>query len=310
MKLYFKESVSILKKTFPFVLLKVLIYLILIIIFFLFASLMLFIAFKFSGIIKVGIIIVGLLITWGFAKIIKRYLLYLVKVGHIAVISSALQGKDIGTTTTMFRIGFDKVRANFATSSVFFAIDAMIHGVVSGITKSIGRTTTRYGGESARKSEGILSRILSIFFGYIDEAIISYIFIHPSKDPWKGAKEGLILYFKVWKNMLITSVLIVLLDYGFTFVIFYGLHISTSSITAMLPYFLKDIPFIIAISLALFIKWGILDQFTLVWMITTYQRSIVGLKPELSIIDKITEFVPGFKELINKTGKNDTTKSS
>lgn len=304
MKFYFKESLGLLFKTWPFVMLKLLVYFLISLVFLVIAGVFAFIYVKVGGgIITFFILLFALLAFWGFVKLLRRYVLYLLKAGHIAVLGELVQKGEIPGGQGMVAYGFSKVKSKFVTSSAFFVVDEVVRGVVHGITNLIEKIGNWIPIQAVQQIFRLIAQVASVFLNYIDEAILSFIFTHEDKDVWKGVRDGLVLYFKCWKQLLATSVFIVLLSYAISVGLFVLSYILTAPLAAMLPFFFKDIPFIIALWITGLIYVAFISQFTLVWMIVTYQESIKGVSADSETIDQLEALVPKFKEVTMKAGR-------
>ncbi len=304
MDLYFKESIRLLFKTWPFWILKIVVYLAIAIPFFIIAALFLWLALKYGGIITIIIIIFGLMALWGYAKIVRRYVLYLIKAGHLAVLGELIYREKLPEGKGMIGYGFEKVKSTFVTTSVFWVIDEIINAVVHGVMNVIERIGRWIPVQAVQNIFKIIARIVGVFLSYIDEAVLSYIFVYPKKDPWKGARDGLVLYFKCWKQLLATSAIIVLLNVVLSVVLFYVVFLLTLPLAAMLPFGLSDVPFLIALAVTGWVKVAFFNQFTLVWMVVAYHKSIQGVSVDSKIVSELENLVPKFKEITSKAGKN------
>jgi len=310
MKIYFKDSLKLFVKTLPFLFLKAAVYLGIALFFLAIGLFFLWIISKFAGIITLILVIFMLLFLWGLVKVIRKYILYLIKAGHIAVLAELIQKGELPKGKGMIGFGFEKVKATFVTTSIFWVIDELISAIVNGISNFIRRIGRWIPVQAVQTIFNLIANIVAVFLSFIDEAILSYIFIYPEKDPWKGARDGLVLYFKSWKPLLMSSVIIVLLNYVVTIALFFILLGLTTPIAALLPFVIKDAPFIIALIIAGWVKIALLDQFTLVLMVTTYQNSIKGLEADSETMEKLEQLVPKFKEITAKAGKALSAKSS
>lgn len=302
MKLYLKESLRLLGKTLPFFFLRIGVYFIISLFFVMFTGIMLFIAFKYSGLITIAIIILTLI---GFAillRLIKRYILYMIKSAHIAVLGEIVQEGHL-PKKGMLSYGFKKVKSKFVTSTVFFALNEILHAVVHGISNFIRNMGRMIPLPAVQSLFDLIARVMSIFLNYIDEAILSFIFVHPEENPWKGARDGLVLYFKTWKTLLPIAAIIVVISYVLTFVVIFVSFLLTAPIAAQLPFIFKDIPFLIALFIAITLKVALFDQYTLVAMIVAYQESIKDKSPDSQTMQKLEQMVPKFKEILKKAGR-------
>lgn len=304
MRLHLKESFSLFRKTFSFLWVKFLIYFLMGFVFLIFGAIALFFATKFTGIMTFIILLLGLFVFWVFVKVMGRYVLYLVKAGHIAVLGELVDGGALPSGQGMVSFGFEKVKTRFAESSSLFIVDRLIGAVVRGISNFMGRFARLIPIAVVQKIIQFISSVLSIFLSYIDEAILCYIFSRPAEESsWEGAKDGLVLYFKSWKTLLPVSVVLVIISYVLFLAVFGVSFLISLPFQAMISSAaLKSLPFIISFLIAAVIKVAVFDQFTLVAVIVSYKNAVKELVPDEETSKKLEGLVPKFKEITSKAG--------
>ncbi|WP_312909320.1 hypothetical protein [Natronosalvus caseinilyticus] len=134
MKLHFGRATGIYLQTFPFVLLRLGIGLALGIASLLYFGAIGWMAYAFvdAGTISGWIAIVGLLVALAlFVKawrLLVRYVLYMVKAGHIAVIAHVIETGEVPPNQVSY--GIEQVKANFTEASALFAVDQVVKGVL------------------------------------------------------------------------------------------------------------------------------------------------------------------------------------
>src|SRR5699024_8003251 len=129
---------------------------------------------------------------------------YMVKMGHVSVIVELMTNGKIPEGKGMVAYGKDSVVDNFGASNVAFAMDAMVHAAVRQIQRWIIRIGNVFSFIPGSKNIiGILNTIMSVALNYIDEAIMSYIFLkkkdNKEESAWKYAADGVTLYAQSWK---------------------------------------------------------------------------------------------------------------
>ncbi|MDQ2087428.1 hypothetical protein RBH29_13430 [Herbivorax sp. ANBcel31] len=202
-----KTAIEIYKKTFSFVLLKAGVYVgayalmavtlgVLIGIFFLLRNVMGGLAI----IIGFLIMIFVLVNVWRFAK---RYFLYIVKAGFVSVVATYLTTGSLPEKGS-FQHAKNTVTKHFGTTSIAAGIDLLVEKIL----KKINGLILKLGGIFSMLPGGkiilqIITTMLTVVIGYIDEAILGYIFLRKDDEkPWIKAKDGLVLYVKSWKSIL------------------------------------------------------------------------------------------------------------
>src|SRR5690625_2612520 len=175
-------------------------------------------AFIFVMIGASGIIYAGL-------RFLEKYVLYLVKMGHVSVIVELLRAGDVPEGKGMVSYGKDQVTKNFGASTVAFAVDRLVYGAV----KQVQRWIMRIGNffkfiPGSQHIIGIINAIMSVSLNYIDEAIMSYVFLRKSEKQeetvWKSACDGVVLYAQSWKGVLKAAAGSVLFIYAFNIILF------------------------------------------------------------------------------------------
>ncbi len=142
-----------------------------------------------------------------------RYSMYMLKCGHIAVLTELVTHGQIGNgDENMFSYGKRIITGKFTQANVLFTLDAMIDGVVM----SFNRTLDWVGSLLPIPGvEGLMNLVKAVLFSastYIDETIFSYTLARKETNPWQGGRDGLIYYCQNAKEILKTAVWVVVLD--------------------------------------------------------------------------------------------------
>lgn len=203
----FKTSLIIIMKTWPFLVMRAIVYGVFVLIF--------------CGLIASGAIIghemgpaltnfggtqsaiFGALGGFGLAglviRILREYSLYLVKAGHIAIMGDMLAGKKVESGFAQLSQGADAVRSNFAETSTLFVFDQLIKGVLKVIDKFM-RTAGSFIPFLA-PIIGILQTIVNSALTYIDEMILAHIMRNRPANPWRAGADALVIYMQNGKMM-------------------------------------------------------------------------------------------------------------
>src|SRR5699024_4825837 len=193
----------------------------------------------------------------------------------------------------MVAYGKDRVIENFGASNVAFLVDNMVHAAV----KQIQRWITRMG-EMIRFLPGsqylimIINGIMSVSLNYIDEAVMSYVFLQRKREKeesvWRSACDGVVLYAQSWKDVLKSAVFSVLFIYVFSIVLFLALVFPAMLLSKViagdtegLGYFLGALAVLGSAILTILIKRAIVDPVVTVIMVRGYQLSIRELEPAM-----------------------------
>ena len=223
--------------------------------------------------ISLIILIIGLAI-YGAAT---RYFNYLVKAGHIAVIAELSEKGTLPSGVSVTQYGKEKVKKRFATASVFYALDGLVSGAVSQIQKIVNRVGGLFEKIPAVKMIfDVLNLFIGIVLGYVDEAVLSHIFRHENESAWKGAADGVVLYFESWKDILKNSVGLVIFVIAFYLVGGFGTYILIGALLDL---------FVATESILIFLV-SILGAFLI---ISAFKASFVDSWITISVVNKYTQ---------------------
>ncbi|MBN2222669.1 MAG: hypothetical protein JW708_10720, partial [Vallitaleaceae bacterium] len=135
-----------------------------------------------------GVGVIMFLIWLGAVGVIRlalmHYMGYLVKAGHIAIITEALTNGKI--PDQQFEVGKKMVTERFATSNVYFAVDKLVSGAVKQIQNMLekaGNLLDNIPGMDALV--GVAKLFVSISLGYIDECCLGYTFYKKEQGAFK-----------------------------------------------------------------------------------------------------------------------------
>src|SRR5699024_1790057 len=125
----------------------------------------------------------------------------------------------------MVTYGKDQVTKHFGATNIAFVMDTMVHAAVRQIQRWIMRIGNVFSFIPGSKNIiGIINAIMSVSLNYIDEAIMSYVFLRKSEksgeNAWKSASDGVVLYAQSWKGILKTASISVLFIYAFNIIMF------------------------------------------------------------------------------------------
>lgn len=230
---------------------------------------------------------------------LNYYFGYLLKAGHIAVITKAVV--DGALPEDMWNYGVQSVKKRFITTNVYYIIDNSINGAVKQINKVVDKADNIFGeipGISTLLS--FVKVFIGIALGYIDECCLGYTFLHMEENAFKCACDGVVIYFQNWKKLLksatVTSLVVVAVTFLLTLVPFLllgGLFtlLNTHFAFALLP----------AILLAMALKSAFLDSFILIRTMKAYMEVAPTTELKVDIYDKLCKFSAKFRNMFNKS---------
>lgn len=250
-----------------------------------------------------GLIIglIGIGIVLGISKLFHRYIGYMLKLGYVALIVEYQQTGSL-PKEGQFAYAKNKVIGNLGSSSIAALLDQLISGAVNQVTNFLVRAMSFL--EKLPGGNFVLSLVkmfLKAATTFIDESVMSYIFINTKSDKskWKLAYEGIVLYGQSWKEIAKTaasaSLITILVRYVLAFIL--GI-IAISSIG------FGSVAVYIVIGLMLLVIYAIEDivvePMLTASMILTYQDAIKEKTPSTALADKLSKFSSKLRKISQK----------
>ena len=246
----------------------------------------------------------------------KRYILYLVKGAHIAVLTKLLKDEVLPDNKTQVVYGREMVKNNFRDVSILFALDRMIDRIVKRFTRRFVRIVDFLPlGGGASKIARWAAMIVNNSLSYVDEAILSYAIARDEKNIWNSARHGIILYAQVYKPVLITAVKVWFLGRA----LFIGLLIilGMPGVILMLMFdaiWFQLITIIGVILLTQLIIRAVFEPFATAYTLVTYHDSIEGVEVNKEWDERLQSVSGEFQKLVNRAkefgGQSETHKTT
>lgn len=244
-------------------------------------------------------IIVWLALAGTVNFIINHYFAYLVKAGHVAVISQTF--KDGRVPDNCVSVGKQMVIDRFGTSNAYFAIDKLVSGAVKQLQNALGRITDTLLG-SLPGSDSVKSAtnfFLNISLGYVDECCLSYTFYKANQNAYKSACDGVVVYAQNWKHLLknaaITALTVVVSILVVTLVAF----IIFGAIFRLLDWS-GFVAFVLAVMMAWAIKFAFIDSWIMVKMMHSYMQVVPTTVITFDLYTKLSGLSSNFKKLFSE----------
>ncbi|MDO4562418.1 MAG: zinc ribbon domain-containing protein [Clostridia bacterium] len=233
--------------------------------------------------------------------VIMHYFGYMVKAGHIAIISQAVTTGQL--PENQFEAAKQMVTARFATSNVYFAIDKLVGGAVKQLQNALGKIGGMF---DAVPGVGTIVSIgqmfIGISLGYIDECCLGYTFYKKDENAYKSAADGVVIYAQNWKTLLksaakttLVVILAVILVTAACFLLFGGLF--------RLFNWNMLVAFLLALFTAIAIKYAFIDSWILTKTMVSYMEVAPSTQITFDLYDKLCKLSSKFKSLFEKAPK-------
>jgi len=308
---------TIFRKTMPFVWAKLLLGILTIVVSALILAILLGIAwlFKSEG-VGLVMIIIWLSLTGIIRFIINHYIGFLIKAGHIAVITEAVTTGKVPAHQVAY--GKERVKERFVTANVYFLIDKLVGAAVRQIQRGIGKITGMMSSIPGMGAVASLAKFyVSISLGYIDECCLGYTFYKKGQSAFKSAADGVVIFSQNIKTLLagaaITMLIVVFGLAGITLGLFvvFGLLIRFLPLSDLIRTWIGGevglwlgdhigfIGFLIALIIAVGIKYAFMDSYILIRTMVTYMGVAPKTTLRVDLYSKLCNISSKFKELLN-----------
>ncbi len=181
-------------------------------------------------------IIALVFVAGGLWRFVGRYVLYLLKAAHIAVLTELITTGRIGNgSESMFQYGKRIVTERFGEVNVMFGLDMLIDGIVGAFNRTLDWVANLLPIPGLDSVMGVVRAVLRASTTYIDETIFSYNLARGDENVFRSSKDGLIYYAQNAKEVLKTGLWVVVLDKVLTAVIWIVMLAPAFVLTYFLP---------------------------------------------------------------------------
>lgn len=246
-----------------------------------------------------GGVIISLMIWFSIAfmihKVIMQYFGYLIKAGHIAVLTeTAMTGR---IPPNQLSYGKQKVMERFVTASSFAMVDALISASIKQIQRGIQRLTGFLDFiPGMNQVAALIQYFLELSLGYIDECCLGYTFYRSDQRIFQSACDGVVIYAQNIKALLknaaktmgyVLAVMIVftLLIFVLMALLFRALHWNLL-IAAILSWLIAWV-----------LKYAFIDSYILCRTMISYMSLAASTPIQYDLVGKLCSISSKFKQL-------------
>ena len=303
MKLYLGEAFGLLFKTMPFIVIRLGTYALLGLALAVYLAIAYGVAWLLGQLLSwLGIIVFIAAVggAWAIVQWITRYFFYLLKAAHTAVLTEIITtGK--APSGSQVEYGKTQVMDRFRDTSIMFAVDQIVDGVVRGFNRQFARIADILPIPGLESLVGLFEQVVKFATTFVDEAILSRAYQQREKNVWAVAEDGLILYAQSWKPVLTNAAALALLSYVETAIALVVLAIPAVLIGALIDWeWLRTTLGILVILGAWMFKLAFADAHALAATLLAYHRSIEGMEPNPEWKARLEQASDRFRELQQK----------
>jgi hypothetical protein len=247
--------------------------------------------------LAVGLGVAGL--VWHFAL---RYVLYLVKCGHVAVLTELVtRGQIACGNKGMFRHGKDVVTERFGQVNALFVLDALIDGVVRAFNRGLDFVTNLVPIPGIQSVSGLIQAVMRASTTYIDETLFSYNLARNDSNVWVSSRDGLVYYAQNARDVLKTGIWVVVLDRVLTVAAWVVLLGPAFVVTWLLPDAVQGVgglfAFFVAALFASNVRRAFLQPLFLTMVMVRFHVSVQGQPIHEQWDARLTNLSGKFREI-------------
>jgi hypothetical protein len=299
----FMTALGLFMRTSPFVLARLAI-----LIGFTLASIVWFIVVMYAGAILSRVLgglgglialVVGLGLPAAIFAWLKKYMLYMLKLAHIAALTRFITHGSMDSGENQVEYGKRIVAENFAQANIMFALDSIIDGVVGSFLSSVNWLANLLPIPGMSGFMEVFNRLMRNATTYIDETIFSYNIARGDENKWRSSRDGLVYYAQNWKPVMKTAVYALVLEYMFSFAAFLIFTIPLGIVARFFPV-LGGWFVLAAILLALNIRSAVLHPLMMTMVALTFHKAAQGQEIDPGIDATLSSVSEKFVELSKK----------
>jgi hypothetical protein len=240
-------------------------------------------------------------------KTLVRYFLYMLKAGHIAVLTELVTRGKLGDGSEgMFEYGKRVVTERFGEMNALFALDLLVHGVVRAFNRTLDWIAGLSPIPGMRDIAGVVNAIVRSGATFVDETILSYSLARGDSDVYRSSRDGLIYYAQNSKEVLQTGVWIVVLDKLTTFAAWIVILVPTLLIGALLPASIQGAGILFTVVMSALFTWNLraafLEPLFLTMIMIKFHVSVHGQPIDPEWDERLSRLSGKFVELKNHVG--------
>lgn len=230
----------------------------------------------------------------------REYLLYLVKAGHIAVLVHLIDGQPIPQGRSQIHFAAATVKDRFVESSVLFALDLLIKGILRAFNATVMSITSLLPIPALQTLVKFATAVVNMSLTYVDEVILAYNIRTKQDNPWAGARDGTVLYAQNYRNLLQNALWLTLFVWLLTIGVFVLIFAPVAAFVSVFPGVGGFWTFAITAIAAWSVKAALIDPIAMTCLMQAYFKAVDGQQPRPEWVAKLEAASGKFRELGQK----------
>jgi len=244
--------------------------------------------------------LVGFGIMSAIAYLLREYLLYMVKAGHIAVLVELMEGKELPGGRGQIDHAQQVVRERFAESSVLFGVDQLIKVVLRAFNRAFFTITSFIPIPGLRNVVKFINTVVNLSLTYLDEVILAHNIRTRSDNPWRSSQTALILYAQNYKAFLKNAFWLAFIIWALTFLVFLVILGPMIALVAVIPAMAGPLALITAVIFAWGVKQSVIEPIGMTALMQVFFKVTEGQEPNPEWEAKLNGVSKKFSEFKTK----------
>ncbi len=303
MDLQLGRAVSIVFKTVPYLFYRACVYGILGMALALLLAVLALIGWVFGTAAAMVMLVIALAAGGFGVRLLREYVLYLLRAGHVAVITEIIERGSLPQGVSQTQWGQQQVTKYFKEVSVLALIDQLVKGIIGMVNRTLLGVMNLLPIPAMQGAGKVVQRIVDLSLTYIDESILAHTFRTRNENVYDAAKTGIVLYCQSWKSLLKNAVALTLLNYLLTFATALLFLVPLGAIAWFLPQdwaVAKFALFALALLMGFSLKWILFDPIACTATILTFLKESQDKVPDPNWEAQIESVSDKFRDLKKK----------
>ncbi len=211
--------------------------------------------------------------------LLREYLLYLVKAGHIAVLVELMEGRQIPDGKGQIDHAQGIVRERFAQASILFGVDQLIKGVLKAFNRAFFTITSFLPIPGIQGIAKFINTVINLSLTYLDEVILAHNIRVKSENPWADSRTALVLYAQNYKSFLKNAFWLAFVIWGLTLLVFLLILAPVAVLVSLFPGAAGPLALIIALVFAWGIKQAVIEPIGMTALMQVFFKVTEGQQP-------------------------------
>ncbi len=239
------------------------------------------------------------------AYLMREYLLYMVKAGHIAVLVELMDGKELPQGRSQIEHAQSVVRERFAESSVLFGVDQLIKAVLRAFNRMFFTVTMFIPIPGMRNVAKFINTVVNLSLTYLDEVILAHSIRTKSENPWRSSRTAMILYAQNYKAFLKNAFFLAFIIWGLTLLVFLLILGPMVALVTFIPAMAGPLALITALVFAWGVKQSVIEPIGMTALMQVFFKVTEGQQPNPEWEAKLEGVSKKFGEFKHKASEWD-----